>query len=161
MSRGWYETPIGRLVIESDGDFLTGVFFSARDAGTEDPDPLIDRAKRWLDIYFSGKDPGFVLPLERKGSAFSLIVRDIVRQIPYGKTMSYMEVAQMSALVLGKERMASQAVGQALRRIPFEILVPCHRVIGKDGAVQGFGDSGQDRKIWLLRHENPSVEIRA
>ena len=102
--------------------------------------------KEWLDHYFAGDPIAISFPLAPQGTAFQERVWQLLREIPYGETKTYGQLAQ--DLSCG----SAQAVGQAVGRNPLTILVPCHRVMGKDGQLTGYA-SGLDRKRWLLHHE--------
>lgn len=117
--------------------------------------PILTAAKLtalWFDEYFSGKIPDFLPPIKYNGTEFQKIVWDELLKIPYGKTVSYGELARIVALKRGKTKMSAQAIGGAVGNNHICIIVPCHRVIGKDGSLVGYGE-GIDKKIWLLRFE--------
>ena len=147
-----YSSPVGILRLESDGKALTGLWFTDQSSTQEDILPIFDETIRWLDIYFSGKDPGYTPKLAPEGTAFRKAVWDILLTIPYGKTMSYGQIAKQIAEEKGIARMSSQAVGGAVGHNPIAIIIPCHRVIGSDGSLTGYG-GGLDRKIRLLELE--------
>ena len=106
----------------------------------------------WLDEYFSGKIPNFLPPIDYEGTEFQKIVWDELLKIPYGKTVSYGDLAKTVALKRGKAKMSAQAIGGAVGSNPICIIVPCHRVIGKDGSLVGYGE-GLDKKVLLLKLE--------
>ena len=147
-------SPIGRLLLTSDGTALTGLYMEpsrkaqstdgwAQDAAVR---PLVD-AVRQLSEYFAGSRREFDLPLRLNGTLFQTRVWRELTEIPYGTTWSYGELAKRI-----DKPSASRAVGLANGRNPISILVPCHRVIGADGSLTGYG-GGLDRKRWLLAHE--------
>jgi len=148
-------SPIGDLVITASDSGLTGVWFpgkgpvaAARPDDERGPaSTLLARASEQLAEYFAGTRTTFDLPLDAGGTAFERRVWDALRTIPYGTTLSYSELARR----LGDPR-ATRAVGAANGKNPIPIIVPCHRVIGANGALTGFG-GGLDRKRWLLEHE--------
>ncbi len=160
-----YKSPIGNIVLAADDIGLTGLWFSGQkyfglylDKDHEEKDlPIFDDAKRWLDIYFSGKEPDFEIPLHFTGTDFQNEVWEILYSIPYGKTMTYGEIANQIAKKRGIERMSAQAVGGAVGRNEISIIVPCHRVIGSNGTLTGYA-GGLDKKIALLGLEN--IEIK-
>lgn len=117
------------------------------------PVPVLDEAVRWLDSYFAGREPGFT-PLLRpyKPSPFRQKVWDALREIPYGKTRTYGEIAEKIGC-----RQSAQAVGNAVGHNPISLIIPCHRVLGKDGSLTGYA-GGLERKAWLLRLEGTSPE---
>jgi methylated-DNA-[protein]-cysteine S-methyltransferase len=155
-----YSSPIGELLLTSDGTALTGLTMSEHrgrpaqgpKAGWRQDDSLFQAIRQQLDAYFRGKLRDFELPLRMAGTPFQHKVWEGLRAIPYGETISYMELARRIGR-LG----ASRAVGSANGRNPIAIVVPCHRVIAADGTLGGFG-GGLDRKEWLLQHEAAALE---
>jgi methylated-DNA-[protein]-cysteine S-methyltransferase len=141
-----HPSPVGDILLKADesGD-LTGLFL--RHDVTEGGDGPFDAAREQLDAYFAGELEGFDLPLAPHGTLFQMRVWDELTRIPYGETISYMELA----LRLGDRKLV-RAVGTANGRNPLSIIVPCHRVIGADGTLVGYG-GGLERKRWLLEHE--------
>jgi len=148
------ESPIGRLLLTSDGTALTGLYMEpsrkaqSTDGWVQDAavKPLAE-AVRQLGEYFAGSRREFDLPLRLNGTLFQTRVWRELTEIPYGTTWSYGELAKRI-----DKPSASRAVGLANGRNPISILVPCHRVIGGDGSLTGYG-GGLDRKRWLLAHE--------
>jgi len=149
------DSPVGRLLLTGDERALTGLYML--DAGEHSASPQpgwlrreggFPEAAAQLARYFAGELRDFDLPLAPVGTRFQLAVWEELTRIPYGKTVSYGDVAG----ALGKSLLASRAVGLANGRNPISIIVPCHRVIGADGSLTGYG-WGLDRKEWLLRHE--------
>ncbi len=117
------------------------------------------KTKLWLDKYFKKEKPDALkLDLELKGSEFQKSVWKILREIPYGKTTSYKNIALQIAKQKGVEKMSFQAIGSAIGRNPVLIVVPCHRVIAQNGGLGGFS-AGLDTKIKLLKHENPDFNF--
>ncbi|MDR2741256.1 MAG: methylated-DNA--[protein]-cysteine S-methyltransferase [Treponema sp.] len=143
----FYEFPVGALGIAEEDGAITGVFFG-RDkilpgfavAGT----PLIEKAAAQLAEYFDGRRRSFDLPLAPGGTDFQVAVWDALLTIPAGETRSYQEIARR----IGRPK-AVRAVGMANHRNPVVIIVPCHRVIGKDGGLTGYG-GGLPLKQYLL-----------
>lgn len=113
---------------------------------------ILKQTKEWLDIYFGGSEPGFTPPLKVKESDFRQAVCEIMLQIPYGQTMTYGEIASIIAEQKGIPRMAAQAVGGAVGHNPISIIIPCHRVVGTNGSLTGYG-GGIQRKVALLELE--------
>ena len=150
----YFQSPIGRLLLTTDGTALTGLFMEPfRKAQTTDGwaediavGPLA-AAVRQLGEYFGGTRREFDLPLRSQGTPFQTRVWRELVEIPYGQTWSYGELAQRI-----DKPSASRAVGLANGRNPISIVVPCHRVIGADGSLTGYG-GGLERKRWLLAHE--------
>jgi methylated-DNA-[protein]-cysteine S-methyltransferase len=145
-------SPIGLLTLTSNGSALTQLSLprgddTERDDVPADADPILSAAREQLEAYFDMRLRQFDLPLEPKGTDFQRRVWDSLRAIPYGDTISYAELARRI-----DNPKAMRAVGAANGRNPLMIIVPCHRVIGADGSLTGFG-GGIDRKRWLLDHE--------
>jgi methylated-DNA-[protein]-cysteine S-methyltransferase len=141
-------TPIGPLLLLSNGDALTGVYMAPHPFEADRcDDALLRPAREQLRAYFAGELIDFDLPLAAKGSEFQRRVWQALRAIPFGVTVSYGEIARRISLPT-----ASRAVGAANGRNPISIIVPCHRVIGANGTLTGYG-GGLDRKRWLLGHE--------
>jgi methylated-DNA-[protein]-cysteine S-methyltransferase len=133
----------------SEKERSTGTWQHRHPEAIADPTaPPLPEVRRQLLEYLAGDRRTFDLPLAPRGTPFQLSVWEELARIPYGVTMSYGEVAA----ALGKSLLASRAVGLANGRNPISIILPCHRVIGADGSLTGYG-WGLDRKEWLLRHE--------
>jgi methylated-DNA-[protein]-cysteine S-methyltransferase len=148
------DSPIGPLLLVTDGRALTGLYLTpwagdeiAADSREEPAHPVLAAAADQLDAYFAGEREEFDLPLAPAGTAFQRTVWAELERIPYGDTISYGELARR----VGNPN-ASRAVGLANGRNPLPIVVPCHRVIGADGTLTGYG-GGVERKQWLLEHE--------
>lgn len=147
-----YASPVGKLLLTSDGENLTGLYMG-RELPEQDSDiPVFREAKEWLDAYFRGEVRRIGFPLAPEGTAFQKKVWDILLTIPYGGTRTYGDIAREMADFLGRERMSAQAVGQAVGKNPISILIPCHRVVGAKGQLTGYA-GGLENKQWLLRHE--------
>ena len=131
--KGVYRSPLGDIVLTSDGLALTGLRFAESTNGepAQDIPPLAD-ACRWLDLYFSGANPCFTPRLAPKGTPFQLSVWGELLVIPYGHTVSYGHIAQRLRC------RSAQAVGGAVGRNPIALIIPCHRVIGSDGQLTGY-----------------------
>ena len=150
----YYDSPIGTLGLTSDGEALTGVWFEKPTIEyTEESLSIFDETKSWLDCYFAGKNPG-ALPKIRfiADSEFRLQVWEIIRETPYGELITYGDIAKKIAGQRGIARMSAQAVGGAVGHNPLPVIVPCHRVIGTNGNLTGYG-GGMDRKVMLLKLE--------
>ncbi len=150
----YYNSPIGLLVVESDGAAITAVHFVEEVWAAARPHPLTAEAVRQLDAYFRGELRTFELPLAPRGTPFQQRVWRAVQAVPYGATVSYGQIAA----IIGAPR-AARAVGGANRRNPIVLCIPCHRVIGHGGRLGGYG-ANPWRKVWLLRHEGWEVEER-
>ena len=145
-----YDSPFGKIVIESDGDAITSVKMQSHmdSAGEKKASTLTDIAAMQLDEYFVGKRKKFDIPLNPHGTEFQLSVWKALQAIPYGKTRSYKQIAQ----AIGNPK-ACRAVGLANNKNPIWIIIPCHRVIGADGDLTGYG-GGLKMKKKLLEIEN-------
>lgn len=159
-----YHSPLGGILLAADEIGLTGVWFEGEKyfadhlpaKHTERETPVLAEAKRWLDLYFSGKEPDFLPPLHPVGSPFRQSVWELLLQIPYGKTTTYGALAQQLAERQGLPRMSAQAVGGAVGHNEISILIPCHRVIGSNGSLTGYA-GGIDKKKKLLELEHTDI----
>jgi len=139
-------TPVGHLRIDATDSAIIGVN-RTNEAPCPPETPLLKECVRQLNAYFAGQLTDFDLPLHMEGTAFRQKVWQALCTIPYGETRSYSQLAAMIG-----QASASRAVGGANHHNPISIIVPCHRVIGADGSLTGYG-SGLDMKEWLLEHE--------
>lgn len=160
----YYDSPMGLLKLCADEDSLLGVWFnedkiyeSVEHIDSPATNKHIADTVRWLDEYFRGNTPNFTPELKLYGSEFRKIVSRIMLEIPYGELCTYSAIASEVARRLGKERMSAQAVGGAVGANEFSIIVPCHRVVGKDGKLTGYA-GGMEKKIYLLHHEGVDFE---
>ena len=155
-----YSSPLGTILLAADEMGLTGLWFEGQkyfalylDKEHEERElPVLKQAKTWLDIYFSGREPDFKVPLHFTGTDFQNEVWEILYSIPYGQTTTYGEIAKRLAASRGLKRMSAQAVGGAVGRNEISIIVPCHRVVGSSGSLTGYA-GGIDKKIELLKLE--------
>lgn len=160
-----YQSSVGGILLAADEIGLTGLWFNGEKyyADSLDPEheekelPVFGTAKRWLDIYFSGREPDFMPPVHMIGTPFRLIVWKFLLQIPYGKTITYGKLAKMVAKEKGIAHMSAQAVGGAVGHNEISIVVPCHRVVGSDGSLTGYA-GGVDKKEKLLSLEGADME---
>lgn len=142
-----YSSPVGELTIRSDGKAITGLWTDGCGEVRDDL-PVLAATRNWLDCYFRGEQPDpKVLPLSPAGTPFQKRIWEKLLEIPYGQTQCYGDIAR----AIGAPR-ACQAVGQAVGRNPIAIIIPCHRIIGKDGSLTGFA-GGLTMKRQLLNHE--------
>jgi methylated-DNA-[protein]-cysteine S-methyltransferase len=157
------DSPIGRLLLDTDGISLTGLYMETPDLPSRDAPGFrcdahagpLPEAARQLAEYFAGRRTVFDLPLAPHGTEFQRCVWQALLGIPYGATLSYGEQARR----IGKPN-ASRAVGLANGRNPLSIVIPCHRVIGANGSLTGYG-GGLPRKRWLLAHEGQRLGVTA
>lgn len=156
-----YASPLGDILIAECGGALIGLWIAGQDymsdlhgkSVEERETPLLVRTKAWLSRYFAGERPAIAeLPLAPRGSAFRRVVWNLLCGIPYGATTTYGALAREIAALTGKSRMSAQAVGGAVGHNPISIIIPCHRVVGTNGSLTGYG-GGLSMKIALLEHE--------
>ena len=152
VGTGYYNSPVGDLEITSLGNKITGVRFFNGERSDVTLTPVVEQCISELDEYFLNGRKFFNVDLQITGSAFQNKVWNELLTIPYGKTISYLELA----IRIGDIN-SIRAVGLANGQNPIAILIPCHRVIGKDGELVGYG-GGVDKKIWLLQHEGAFAE---
>jgi methylated-DNA-[protein]-cysteine S-methyltransferase len=154
------DSPVGALTLVADDEVLIGVYFRSHwyqpDPATFGPrvDDGLDEAKRQLAEYFAGQRRGFDLAVDARGDDFQRRVWDLLNQIPYGQTSTYGELARR----LGDPTLARE-VGAAVGRNPLCVIVPCHRVVGTNGALTGYA-GGLKRKKFFLDLEEPA-EVRS
>lgn len=159
-----YVSPLGAITLACDEEAVTGLWFNGQKhfGNILPPDtqgrerPLLKEAKKWLDIYFSGREPDFLPPLHYGSTPFRKAVCDIMLTIPYGQTMTYGEIAARIAGQRGLAKMSAQAVGGAVGHNEISILIPCHRVVGTGGSLTGYA-GGIDKKVRLLELEGADM----
>ena len=163
-----YDSPLGPITLGSDGQVLTGLWFegqkyfgdtlstSYEEACHAGDLPAFAETVRWLDTYFCGKDPGFLPPISLGQTSFRREVCEIMLSIPYGKTMTYGQIAAQIAKRRGLETMSAQAVGGAVGRNSISLIIPCHRVVGANGSLTGY-TGGIEKKIQLLQLEGADM----
>lgn len=149
---GYYKSPAGDLMVTSHDDQITGVAFHSGERSETRLTPQIEQCINELDEYFYRGRKFFDVDIQLSGTAFQKKVWNELLLIPYGRTISYMELA-----IRVGDINTVRAVGLANGQNPIAIIVPCHRVIGKNGDLVGYG-GGMDRKIWLLQHEGAFAE---
>jgi len=156
VNRRVVETPVGPLTLVASGRGLREVLWAAQGEPSHDSDELgaaaiLDAAATQLEEYFAGRRRAFDVPLDLLGTEFQVEAWLALAEIPYGGTVSYGEQARR----LGRPH-AARAVGAANGRNPLSIVLPCHRVVGSDGSLTGYG-GGLDVKLWLLEHERAAA----
>lgn len=160
-----YQSPLGEILLAADEIGLTGLWFCeqkyygyglATDS-IEKEIPSLTDAKRWLDIYFSGKEPDFMPAIHMIGTTFQLAVWQILQCIPYGKTTTYGEIAKELARRQGLAHMSAHAVGNAVGHNKISIIIPCHRVVGANGNLTGYA-GGVEKKQQLLVLEEVNMD---
>ena len=150
----FYHSPIGQLLLTGENHDLTGLYICNYkiSADWEEDSYRFSAVFSWLDDYFRSDPRPADFPMKADGTDFQKLVWKLLLEIPYGSTRTYGDIAKEIAELLGKEKMSSQAVGQAVGRNPVSIIIPCHRVIGVGKRLTGYA-GGLDNKIWLLHHE--------
>lgn len=156
----YYRSPAGLddIMLESDGNTLTGVSFVKEKSNQESDLLIFAQASRWLNEYFDGRNPAFDIPYSLNGlTSFQRNVIELLLKIPYGECKSYSELKQMYLDRFHKDSMSDQAIGSAVGFNPIGIMIPCHRIIKKDGTIGGYA-GGLDNKRYLLRLEGIKIK---
>jgi methylated-DNA-[protein]-cysteine S-methyltransferase len=161
-----YPSPLSTITLACDGENLVGAWMEGQkydrdtisEEMTEKNDlPILSAARKWLDRYFSGEKPSIPeLPLAPIGGKFRQEVWRLLCEIPYGEVTTYGEIAKKIAAKMNKKNMSAQAIGGAVGHNPISIIIPCHRVVGANGSLTGYG-GGIGRKIKLLKLEGVDV----
>lgn len=159
-----YDSPMGDLLLAADDQGLTGLWIKGQKYFAYYLEPehkeagcfAFEKAFEWLDIYFAGRDPGFLPPIHMVGTDFQKAVWEILLKIPYGHTTTYGKIAGQIAAKKGIAHMSAQAVGGAVGHNEISIIIPCHRVVGSNGSLTGYA-GGIDKKIRLLKLEGTDM----
>ena len=159
-----YDSPLGGITVSGNGSEITGLWFNGQKyfftffakEYEEKALPVFDETKKWLDIYFSGKDPKFTPPLKMETTSFRKTVWEILLTIPYGRTITYGAIAERIAGQKGVGRMSAQAVGGAVGHNAISLIIPCHRVVGTNGSLTGYA-GGMEKKVKLLALEKTDM----
>lgn len=166
MYKWYYTSPpeFSDIIMTSDGEYLTGLWFEGSrfmpdiSSYKENPLPVFEKTVKWLDIYFSGNEPDFTPEYRITNlTPFRQAVSDIMCTVPYGEVTTYGSIAKQIAKSRGTAKMSAQAVGSAVGHNPVCIIIPCHRVMGSDGSLTGYG-GGINNKIALLKLEGNDVK---
>ncbi len=153
------------MLLSSDGEAIVGLWFEEqryypiyleRECSVTELS-VFTQAKKWLDIYFTGKEPDFSIPIRFLGTEFRNRVWKILCDIPYGTTVTYKEITAKLAQQAPAYRLSYQAVGGAVGRNEISVIVPCHRVVGCDGNLTGYA-AGTEKKLALLNLENADTK---
>lgn len=155
-----HNSPLGDILLAADDIGLIGLWLEkAKNYADilpikhqEKETPILKETIRWLDLYFSGKEPDFLPPLHLIGTPFRKMVWEILLQIPYGKTITYKSISNQIENKMSINKMSSQAIGNAVGHNEISIIIPCHRVVGTNGSLTGYA-SGLEKKIKLLELE--------
>ena len=154
MLQNEYESPLGRILLTGDEEGLAGLCFADAEKATDYRGAAcFARAVEWLEIYFSGRDPGPIPKIRWTGSPFCCRVWEILCEIPYGKTVTYGQIAGRMA---GSGRVSVRAVGNAVGHNPISLIIPCHRVTGSHGSLTGYA-GGIEKKAGLLAIERSGM----
>lgn len=159
------DSPLGGILLAADEIGLTGLWFDGQkyfarslpEQAQACESPILLEAKRWLDVYFTGKEPGFTPPLHPAGSEFRKEVWELLLQIPYGQTTTYGALAKRMAEKHGLSGMSAQAIGGAVGHNEISVIIPCHRVVGTNGSLTGYA-GGIDKKVKLLTLERVCMD---
>jgi methylated-DNA-[protein]-cysteine S-methyltransferase len=162
-----YESPLGDIILAAEDDALIGLWLEGQKyflgslrerPAVNDGIPIFIQAKQWLNRYFKGDKPDInELKLAPVGSDFRKAVWKLLCEIPYGKVVTYGEIAEQIAAMRGTGKMSAQAVGGAVGHNPISIIIPCHRVVGADGSLTGYA-GGIDKKLRLLKLEGADMD---
>ena len=163
----YYDSPIGKLFIASDGENITGLCIEGqkyyldkieKEGILKNDLAIFEQTKKWLDRYFKQEKPKISeISLAPEGNMFRKCVWEFLCEIPYGETITYGDLAKKVVKELNISSMSAQAVGNAVGHNPISIIIPCHRVVGKNGNLTGYA-GGIDKKIKLLEIENVDMK---
>lgn len=154
-----YFSPLGPMTLASDGAALIGAWFNGQKYfpkrlsldSKEEKIAVLEQTQTWLERYFQGRQPDFTLPLQLIDTPFRIAVWKILQEIPYGKVVTYKEIAEKMG-----NKMSAQAIGGAVGHNPISIIIPCHRVVGSNGSLTGYA-GGIQRKLQLLTIEQADI----
>lgn len=154
MYISYYESPLGKILLASDGTYLTGLWFvnqkyfaqNLTTATVASEKEIFTLTKTWLDLYFKAQNPNFVIPIKLLGTTYQKKVWNKLLEIPYGTTITYGQIAKSL-------NTSARAVGSAVGKNPISVIVPCHRVIGKNNKMTGYA-GGINKKEYLLQLES-------
>lgn len=162
----YYTSPVGEILLAADTDCVAGLWFEGekyyarcldKEHRTRET-PVLCLLKKWLDIYFSGREPDIPLPLRLHGTPFQQEVWRLLQEIPYGSTTTYGTLAASIARRHGIPRMSAQAVGSAVGKNNINLVIPCHRVIAADNGLCGYA-GGLERKKYFLQLEHALLSL--
>ena len=167
LYKTYYSSPLGKILMVSDEENLIGLWIEGQkyyfdkikqEIILKDDVTILKKTKRWLDKYFTKQKPKISeLSLAPVGNEFRQSVWKILCEIPYGETTTYGEIAKRIAKKMNKKTMSAQAIGNAVAHNPISIIIPCHRVVGKNGSLTGYA-GGIDKKIKLLELEEVDMK---
>ena len=159
-------SPLGRILLSSNGDALTGLWFEGQKyyganlpaLCAERQVPVFEQAEAWLAVYFGGNAPDFTPPLFPRGTSFQKEVWELLLTVPFGRTVTYGNIAAVLARRRGLLHFSAQAVGSAVGHNPVSLIIPCHRVVGADGSLTGYA-GGLEKKERLLAMEGGLIPM--
>ena len=159
-------SPLGRILLSSNGDALTGLWFEGQKyyganlpaLCAERQVPVFEQAEAWLAVYFGGNAPDFTPPLSPRGTSFQKEVWELLLTVPFGRTVTYGNIAAVLARRRGLLHFSAQAVGSAVGHNPVSLIIPCHRVVGADGSLTGYA-GGLEKKECLLAMEGGLIPM--
>ena len=159
-------SPLGRILLSSNGDALTGLWFEGQKyyganlpaLCAERQVPVFEQAEAWLAVYFGGNAPDFTPPLSPRGTSFQKEVWELLLTVPFGRTVTYGNIAAVLARRRGLLHFSAQAVGSAVGHNPVSLIIPCHRVVGADGSLTGYA-GGLEKKERLLAMEGGLIPM--
>lgn len=159
-----YCSPLGKLLLAGDAQALKGLWFENQDHIAKEnlldaekkPISFFAETERWLDLYFSGKNPDFTPLLRYEVTPFRRMIYEILLTIPYGTTVTYGEIAKAVSRIRNVPKMSAQAVGGAVGHNPIALIIPCHRVVGANGNLTGYA-GGIEKKLSLLELEKADM----
>ena len=159
-------SPLGRILLSSNGDALTGLWFEGQKyyganlpaLCAERQVPVFEQAEAWLAVYFGGNAPDFAPPLFPRGTSFQKEVWELLLTVPFGRTVTYGNIAAVLARRRGLLHFSAQAVGSAVGHNPVSLIIPCHRVVGADGSLTGYA-GGLEKKERLLAMEGGLIPM--
>lgn len=162
-----YNSPLGEITLLINENRITGLWFVDQKYYPKDLEKeykeketdLTKKVKEWLDKYFEGENPDFEIPIDLKGTEFQKEVWKILCTIPYGTTITYGDISKIYSKEKGIKSMSAQAIGSAVGRNRISIIVPCHRVIGKDGSLTGYAGGIEKKEVLLNLEKNLKFRI--
>ena len=159
-----YTSILGNITIAIEDDTIIGLWFDGQKYDraniqgefSASISTMARKTIEWLDEYFLGENPEMTLKISPRGTIFQQTVWECLLKVPYGETRTYSDIKELVCRKLGKISISNQAIGTAVGHNPISIIIPCHRVIGKDGSLHGYA-GGIERKQWLLQHEKTNA----
>lgn len=163
--KGYYNSPLGKIILLATSNHLIGLWFDGSKYVEKlenmpclfITNDILEKTKSWLDQYFQSEEPDpRIIPILLKGTSFCMEVWQEILSVPYGKTITYGQIAKKIALAHNIKSMSAQAVGSAVGHNPISIIVPCHRIVGKNNKLTGYA-GGLDKRVELLKLEKHDI----